>query len=198
MDTCKIEGCDKPKEARGWCRMHYGRWYRWGDPLEPDHRGLREKPTCSIGGCDNEHSAKGLCKKHYVAQRRPGPATYTCANCGEEFRAKRRRTGDVAYCSRKCKSLARTPEQNRETALRSYYKTRYGLTVEEVAEMRAGGCQICGRRGSPGRWEGVQNLHVDHDHETGEVRGVLCHGCNLAIGHLPTRELLEAAIRYLK
>lgn len=31
--TCSIENCGRPHEARGWCRMHYSRWKRHGDPL---------------------------------------------------------------------------------------------------------------------------------------------------------------------
>src|SRR5580704_8040718 len=33
MDTCSVEGCDRPHEARTWCQTHYMRWYRSGDPL---------------------------------------------------------------------------------------------------------------------------------------------------------------------
>lgn len=32
MKICRIEGCNKPVKARGWCSMHYARWERWGDP----------------------------------------------------------------------------------------------------------------------------------------------------------------------
>ncbi len=32
--TCEIDGCDKPHEARGWCKMHWQRWNRHGDPLK--------------------------------------------------------------------------------------------------------------------------------------------------------------------
>jgi hypothetical protein len=40
---------------------------------------------------------------------------------------------------------------------------------------------------------------VDHNHETGAVRGILCHGCNVGIGHLQDDPLiLEAAARYLR
>ena len=33
--TCKIDGCDRPHEARGWCDLHNRRWRRNGDPLDP-------------------------------------------------------------------------------------------------------------------------------------------------------------------
>lgn len=33
MATCSVEGCDKPVDARGWCKKHVTRWYRTGDPL---------------------------------------------------------------------------------------------------------------------------------------------------------------------
>lgn len=34
MTICKIEGCGKPVDSRGWCRMHYSRWKRHGDPTK--------------------------------------------------------------------------------------------------------------------------------------------------------------------
>lgn len=30
--VCELEGCDKPVESRGWCRPHYKKWYKYGDP----------------------------------------------------------------------------------------------------------------------------------------------------------------------
>lgn len=35
---CSIEGCVKAASSLGWCRMHYTRWYRHGDPLHPVRR----------------------------------------------------------------------------------------------------------------------------------------------------------------
>ncbi len=54
-------------------------------------------------------------------------------------------------------------------------QSRYGLTEDKYNEMIEGGCDACGR---------TENLHVDHSHITGEVRGILCDRCNHALGHL--------------
>jgi hypothetical protein len=57
-------------------------------------------------------------------------------------------------------------------------------------------CDICGGTDSPTQWG--HRLHIDHDHETGRLRGLLCHGCNTAIGLLgDDPERLRRAINYL-
>jgi hypothetical protein len=58
----------------------------------------------------------------------------------------------------------------------------HGITLADYEAMLArqgGGCATCGRKPESGK-----NLHVDHDHQTGKIRGLLCIGCNLAIGYL--------------
>lgn len=80
--------------------------------------------------------------------------------------------------------------------MKSLYKTKYGLTIEEVAALRSQGCSICGTEDGQGRWG---NLHIDHDHVTGTVRGGLCNNCNLGIGKFrDDPNLLEAAAAYLR
>lgn len=82
---------------------------------------------------------------------------------------------------------------------RAHLKRKYGITLSDydnLLEAQGGVCAICKsfetdkRRG---------NLSVDHDHETGKIRGLLCNRCNRGIGYLKDNpEILEAAARYLR
>jgi HNH endonuclease len=60
--TCSVEGCSTPVEAREWCKKHYQKWLRYGDPLAV-RRPARD--TCTIEGCDEPHRSRGYCDKHY-------------------------------------------------------------------------------------------------------------------------------------
>jgi hypothetical protein len=64
----------------------------------------------------------------------------------------------------------------------SFYKSRYGITIEDYDRIlisQDGRCAICLRPPLPDR-----RLDVDHDHESGVVRGLLCPQCNRGLGHL--------------
>lgn len=61
-------------------------------------------------------------------------------------------------------------------------KREFGLTkaqYEQMLQAQGNGCAICGRA-PEGSYPGM--LHVDHCHETGRVRGLLCQVCNLTLG----------------
>jgi len=76
---CAVEHCSAPVSCKGWCRAHYRRWQRWGDPL-----GGRSGPRlCSIDGCDEKHYGLGWCSAHYAAARRKSSERVTaCSRCG--------------------------------------------------------------------------------------------------------------------
>jgi hypothetical protein len=82
-----------------------------------------------------------------------------------------------------------------------YDLKKYGLTVEEynrILHDQDGKCAIrgCNRTGKD-EARGSR-LHVDHDHKTGAVRGLLCSHCNTGLGKfLDSPDKLQAAIEYL-
>lgn len=84
-----------------------------------------------------------------------------------------------------------------ERVRRQNYRQSYGITIEQYDEMLAaqgGLCAICRGECPTGK-----RLGVDHCHETGKVRGLLCKSCNTGIGSLADSiECLEAALAYLR
>jgi hypothetical protein len=87
------------------------------------------------------------------------------------------------------------PERKRADR-EGHLRRKYGITVDDYERMlveQSGGCAVCAapppERGS---------LHVDHDHETGAVRGLLCVSCNNAIGAFREQyALFQRAADYL-
>jgi hypothetical protein len=77
-------------------------------------------------------------------------------------------------------------------------KRHYGITLDEYNLMFAKQgwmCAICGKT----RRDGTRPFNVDHDHATGKIRGILCHNCNLILGHANDDVLtLGGAILYIK
>jgi hypothetical protein len=70
-----------------------------------------------------------------------------------------------------------------------------GVTDADYDRMlneQGGGCAICGNPPKSRR------LHVDHDHKTGKVRGLLCFRCNRALPNYVTNDWMIAATEYLK
>lgn len=124
-----------------------------------------------------------------------------CPQCGETDRAKFY-VNDRGYKANKvCRECHKKqclvrwhakPKLDRQ-ASRSY---KYGITPEDFKQMfetQQGKCAICNEEPKTKR-----GLHVDHDHETGKVRGLLCHGCNVALGSFKDVTLLNKAIEYLR
>lgn len=80
---------------------------------------------------------------------------------------------------------------------RAVRRLRYGVTDAEFTRLRAlyaGCCHLCRGPLSPGR-----GTTVDHDHETGHVRGLLCPRCNSGLGYFGDNEAgLLRALAYLQ
>lgn len=75
------------------------------------------------------------------------------------------------------------PEKYRASLRKHDLKRHYGMTPEEHNSLFTSQGSCCGACGSPDPGRKSGDWSTDHDHETGVVRGILCNGCNLALGH---------------
>ena len=116
-----------------------------------------------------------------------------CKSCASDVafeyrqrnRAKTNQTARVSYAKRKDTSEYNT------SVRRSVVKRLYGITLAEYDEYISAGCGICGVLS--------ESMHLDHDHETGAVRGGLCRDHNIGIGYFKDDPvLLEKAAEYLR
>lgn len=98
-------------------------------------------------------------------------------------------------------STAPDPEIVRLYNLRGAMK-RYGVTLDwfmAKLETQGGACIVCGYIPPPGGTKSAARLHVDHDHETGAVRDLLCTRCNQGLGYFRDNpDLLRAAADYIE
>lgn len=135
---------------------------------------------------------------------------YICATCRERkpdssFGIDKNSVRKRKYSCKECtnaKRRGRYQEDNRKYHL----KSKYGMTPEQYSEMlvlQKGLCAICRESGKErsggGRAKSSVRLYVDHDPVSKEVRGLLCHKCNIAIGLLyddPSR--IDRAADYVR
>lgn len=120
-----------------------------------------------------------------------------CDHCGDTYVPKHLKA-KARFCSKQC------GEDHRNASLERrewYLRRKYGIGIvdyDRMLEEQGGGCAICGRKPeSQTRYN--RFLHVDHCHDTGRVRGLLCDQHNLLIGrwdHDPV--LLRRAAEYLE
>jgi hypothetical protein len=100
-------------------------------------------------------------------------------------------SGQCVTCA-KALAQKRTPDRRRKQDL----KRRYGVTPQEferLVQLQASVCLICGRGSAAKRRR--KFFCVDHDHDSGRIRGLLCNRCNTGLGHFndDPRLLLKAA-----
>ena len=104
-------------------------------------------------------------------------------------------------------SDARYREKNRDKILTYAQAFRRGITRSDflkLFELQKERCAICGKklklqraRRTDSRREAA-NPYIDHNHKTGKIRGLLCHGCNTGLGMFgESIESLRSAIAYL-
>ncbi len=139
---------------------------------------LLETRTCRV--CKKD---KNLIADYYLSRKDPTLASsysYECKDC----------------------CIKRTVEYNhrhRPKRKDQALQRHYGIGLEEynqLFEEQNGGCAICGTTEPGGKWK---NFHVDHDHETRKVRGLVCSNCNTSMGLVKEDiHTLKSMIQYLE
>lgn len=88
-------------------------------------------------------------------------------------------------------------DNNKQKIHAIFLKARYGLQIGEfnnMLEKQNYRCAICNEENYS-----KKNFHIDHDHKTGKIRGLLCYKCNSSMGLLNDDiSILEKAIKYLQ
>lgn len=96
-------------------------------------------------------------------------------------------------------SAARNPDRLATSKRNSWLQRNYGIDNDEYDRMVREQDDKCGCCGTADKGTNRSYWCVDHDHQTGVVRGLLCATCNKSIGQLgDTVEALERALAYLK
>ena len=147
------------------------------EPEKPfERRRLWAAAECLEDGCTRRPLARDLCSRHYQSRKKAGtlPPTVRAELIGTKC--------TIEGCIKKAVSHRMCGRHVRRANRYSLGKDELEL-VDAVTE-----CESCG--GPPD--------HVDHDHETGDVRGILCTSCNTALGLLKDSEdRILALYRYV-
>lgn len=157
-------------------------------------RPVYEKKKCTGPGCERiaRHlTPQPLCGAHYLQIFRKVPLS--------PIRRTRRVRDGLKECNR-CGEVLAVTEYNKQSdnRIQSSCKRcqsitnraqRYGWAFDDMKALVDQPCAGCGSE---------VNLHVDHCHDTGKVRGVLCRSCNTVLMKHMTPEILRRLADYLE
>lgn len=145
----------------------------------------KEQPLSSFG----VFKSKG---KEYLRGR--------CNTCRSNMEKKARKENLEVFKERDRKKYIKAVKKDKEGLAAKYKNTRlkkmYGVTLQEFEDMALKlnyKCEICKQKNKVHK-----DLVIDHNHNTGGVRGLLCSQCNSALGLLKdSPEVLSEALKYL-
>lgn len=192
VGQCKEPGCTRPADSRGWCTTHYERWRQHGDAgVVLGRRPLSDNPD--EAWCVDCQGFKPISEFDTWLDTRFVKAVTrlqsSCKTCKRAARQLRKET-----------ELAADPVAYRAKEREANIRRLYGMSAAAFDELLASQDGMCANTAcrKPHVEERGKRLCVDHDHRTGEVRGLLCNNCNRGMGLLgDDPERLIAAARYL-
>jgi hypothetical protein len=131
--------------------------------------------------------------------------TKRCYACGETKPVSEFYRSNKVYYQKECKTCNRErkykwhqTEQGKRSSANTKLKARFGITIDEyeaMYEQQGGKCLCCGDTES---YLG-HRLAVDHCHETGKIRGLLCKSCNVGLGNLKeNKQFISNLLKYVE
>lgn len=215
---CKISGCDKPLRSLGYCGMHYARLVRHGDatrenrrdhsksPSYPHWKYLRRKRRAVESWMRNFEVFERECPPQPDSEHQwsllPIDESRPIGPSNAEWKLRHRRGTWTTGRKKEAIAYQRAyraahPERVKNTIL----KRLYGISMADYLAMhdrQNGLCAICSKPETSVIRGKTISLAVDHCHETGTVRKLLCAKCNKGIGSFNhDADLLAKAIKYL-
>lgn len=199
-----------PKFRRAEARKAGLMYYFTGKPCPNGHLARRLTTTAHCTECRRERQIANRAKHAARIHERYNNDPEFRARCQESVRRfqatpefkvyrreyqQRRYRGDPAFREMRKASAASDRKNGKNSG--GYRWSVLGVSVEAftaIIKAQNGMCAICGNV-----LDGGRQTHLDHNHATGQVRGVLCRGCNHGIGHFRENvEMMMSAIRYLE
>ncbi len=218
---CSVHNCSKPSVSKGFCDTHRKRIARHGslEHTRPADWGAKEKHPKYKAWCglrrhhlaalpaswaedfwafvaDTPDKPEGRC-----AVARPDPSEPWSRDnfYWREPQLSLSKRADWAAYMRAYSKRARAANPDYHKSI--FLRRKYGISVadyDRMLESQGGACAICAKPEKMAIRGTVVALAVDHDHDTGAVRALLCSACNTAIGLFnDDPKLLGAAKDYL-
>jgi len=196
---CSVKDCSEPHKANTYCINHNHKFDKFGDPLgEAEHETKRKERLAR----QKQLSLDGLRECFDCKEALPFDSFTSNKGNYDGY-------GFSTYC-KSCQKK-RNDEYKKKFPWIIQYKRwarrieeQYGITPDDYCRMwseQDGCCKICKGwfRGKTNGGSECVTFCVDHCHDTGKVRGLLCRDCNTGLGHFKDNtKRLEEAIDYLK
>lgn len=165
---CSVEPCISLAKTKGWCKLHYARWYRHGDPTIIKH--CDNSGKCKVDDCVTMASRKGFCKLHYGRNLKWGNPNTVKSNLGYERSSTKKAVksptiadlywaagfceGEATFCYAKYSQSAKIPQTDNLDSLKKMLDLFGGSISKKRAVSKSGFVnsrpqrvwQICGSR----------------------------------------------------